>query len=105
VDEGIKVNRKETQAFHDKTIGGKERVTYSYEITLENTRKLMASVTVKDQLPISRDKAIEVDLIKTDPEVKADQDGIFTWVLDMEPKQKKKAVFTFSIIGNSYNVN
>jgi uncharacterized protein (TIGR02231 family) len=105
VDEGIKVNRKETQAFHDKTIGGKERVTYSYEITIENTRKLMASVTVKDQLPISRDKAIDVDLIKTDPEVKPDQDSILTWVLDMEPKQKKKAVFTFSIIGNSYNVN
>jgi uncharacterized protein (TIGR02231 family) len=105
VDEGIKVERKETQAFHDKTIGGKERVTYSYEITIENTRKLKASVTVKDQIPISRDKAIEVDLIKTDPEVKPDQDGILTWVLDMEPKQKKKAVFTFSIIGNSYNSN
>ena len=104
VDEGIKIDRKETQAFHDKTIGGKERVTYSYETTIENTRKLKASVTVKDQIPISRDKTIEVDLIKTDPEVNPDQDGILTWVIDMEPKQKKKAVFTFSIIGNAHDI-
>jgi hypothetical protein len=36
--------------------------------------------------------------------MKPDQDGILTWVLDMEPKQKKKAVFTFSIIGNAYEI-
>jgi uncharacterized protein (TIGR02231 family) len=105
IDEGIHVERKETQAFHDKTLVGKERVTYSYEVTIENTRNHKSSITLKDQIPISRDKAIEVDLIKTDPEVKPDQDGILTWVLNMEPKQKKKAVLTFSIIGNSYNVN
>ncbi len=105
MDEGIHVERKETQAFHDKTLVGKDRVTYSYEVTIENTRNHKSSITLKDQIPISRDKAIEVDLIKTDPEVKPDQEGILTWVLNMEPKQKKKAVLTFSIIGNSYNVN
>jgi len=104
VDEGIKVDRKETQALHDKTLGGKERTTYTYEITIENTRRLKSAVTIKDQIPLSRDKAIEVDLIKSDPEVEPDQDGILTWVLNMEPKQKKKAVFTFSIIGNVYDI-
>jgi uncharacterized protein (TIGR02231 family) len=104
IDEGIKVERKETQAFHDKTLVGKDRMTYSYEITIENTRKLKASITLKDQIPISREKSIDVELIKSNPEVKPDQDGILTWVLDMEPKQKKKAVFTFSIIGNAHDI-
>jgi uncharacterized protein (TIGR02231 family) len=105
MDEGIKVERKETRAFHDKTLVGKDRVTYSYEITIENTRKQKASITLKDQIPISRDKAIEVDLIKTEPEVKPDQDGILTWTLDLDPRQKKKASFTFSIVGDTYTLH
>ena len=104
VDEGIKIERKETRAFHDKTLGNRDRVTYSYEIAIENTRNQKANITVKDQIPISQDKAIDVDLIKTNPEVNPDQDGILSWVLDMEPKQKKKAVFTFSIIGNAHDI-
>jgi uncharacterized protein (TIGR02231 family) len=102
MDEGIKVERRETQAFHDNTLVGKDRMTYSYEITIENTRKLKASITLKDQIPISRDKTIAVDLIKSDPEVKPDQDGILTWTLDLDPRKKKKASFTFSIVGDAY---
>jgi uncharacterized protein (TIGR02231 family) len=103
VDEGMKIERKETQAFHDKTLGNKDRVTYSYEITIENTRNQKALVTIKDQIPLSQDKTINVDLIKTNPEVKPDQDGTLTWAFDLEPHQKNKAVFSFSIIGNHYS--
>ena len=103
VDEGIKIERKETQAFHDKTLGNKDRVTYSYEITVENTRNQKAIITIKDQIPLSQDKTINVDIIKTNPEVKPDRDGILTWAFDLEPHQKNKAVFSFSIIGNHYS--
>ncbi len=102
IDEGIKVERKETQAFHDKTLIGKDRMTYSYEITIENTRKQKASITLKDQIPISREKTIDVELIKSDPEVKPDLEGILTWNLDLAPRQKKKASFTFTIVGDAY---
>jgi len=103
VDEGMKIERKETQAFHDKTLGNKDRVTYSYEITIENTRNQKALVTIKDQIPLSQDKTIKVDLIKTNPEVNPDQDGTLNWAFDLEPHQKNKAAFSFSIIGNHYS--
>ncbi|HVN70850.1 MAG TPA: DUF4139 domain-containing protein [Desulfomonilia bacterium] len=103
VDEGVKVERKETQAFRDKTIGGRNRVTYTCEITLENTRSKNALLTVKDQVPVSQDKGIVVDLIKTAPEIQPDQDGILTWSLDLEPHKKAKAVFSYSITGNNIN--
>ncbi|MCU0576672.1 MAG: DUF4139 domain-containing protein [Desulfobacterota bacterium] len=99
VDEGILVKRKETRAFHEKTITGKDRTTYTYEITVENTRKRTASIIVKDQIPLSRDEEIEVKLTKTDPEVKPDQDGVLSWSIDLGPREKKLVSFSFSITG------
>jgi uncharacterized protein (TIGR02231 family) len=99
VDEGIKIERKEIQAFHETTLSGKDRVTYSYEITIENTRNKNARITIKDQVPVSRDEGIDVKLIKTSPEVKPDQDGILTWVIELSPRKKEKMGFSFSITG------
>ncbi|HWR68393.1 MAG TPA: DUF4139 domain-containing protein, partial [Desulfomonilia bacterium] len=99
VDEGILVKRKETRAFHEKTITGKDRTTYTYEITVENTRKRTASIIVKDQIPLSRDEEIEVKLTKTSPEVKPDQDGVLSWSIDLGPREKKLVSFSFSITG------
>jgi len=101
VDEGIRVTRKETQALRDKTLTGKDRIIYSYEITMENTRNQKASITVKDQIPLSRDTSVEVDLLNTSPTARPDRDGILSWTLDLEPHQKKTAAFTFSIVGET----
>jgi uncharacterized protein (TIGR02231 family) len=98
IDEGIKVERKELKVFHEKTLTGKDR-SYSYLISIENTRNIRTEVTVKDQLPVSRDEAITVDLIKTDPQVKPDQDGILIWSVDLGPRKKAKVEFSFSITG------
>ncbi len=99
VDEGIKIERKEVQAFHETTLSGKDRVTYSYEITIENTRNKNTRITIKDQVPVSRDEGIDVKLIKTSPEVKPDQDGILTWIIELSPRKKEKMEFSFSITG------
>ncbi len=99
VDEGIRVERKETKAFHEKTLTGRDRTTYAYEITLENTRSGTASITVKDQVPVSRDEDIEVKLIGTSPEAKPDPDGMLEWSLNLGPREKRTVTFSFSVTG------
>lgn len=99
IDEGIVIERKETQAFHEKTITGRDRTTYAYEITVENTRSKNASLILRDQIPVSRDEDIEVKLIGTSPEIRPDSDGFLTWELSLEPKQKRKVAFSYSITG------
>ncbi len=100
IDEGITVKRKETRAFHDKTLTGRDRMTYSYEIAVENSRKQKTSITIKDQIPISRDRDIEVELLKTSPAATPDQDGILSWTIELDPRQKKTVGFSFSVIGD-----
>ncbi len=99
VDEGVRVERKETKAFHEKTLTGRDRTTYAYEITLENTRSGTASITVKDQVPVSRDEDIEVNLIGASPEAKPDPDGMLEWTLNLGPREKRTVTFTFSVTG------
>jgi uncharacterized protein (TIGR02231 family) len=99
VDEGIRVERKETTAFHEKTLTGRDRTTYAYDITLENTRSGTASITVKDQVPVSRDEDIEVKLIGTSPEAKPDPDGMLEWSLNLGPREKRTVTFSFSVTG------
>jgi len=99
VDEGIRVERKETNAFHEKTLTGRDRTTYTYEITLENTRTGTASIIVKDQIPVSRDEDIEVKLFGTSPEAKPDPDGMLEWSLILGPREKRTVTFSFSVTG------
>jgi uncharacterized protein (TIGR02231 family) len=99
IDEGINVERKELKVFHEKTLTGKDRTTFAYAVELENTRTLPVTVTVRDQMPVSRDEAITVDLISASPQVEPDSDGILTWKTDLAPREKEKVEFSFTVIG------
>jgi uncharacterized protein (TIGR02231 family) len=99
IDEGIKVERKELKAFHEKTLTGKDKTTYAYAIEIENTRNVPARILVMDQIPVSMDESITVDLIKINPDVKPDGEGILTWGIDLGPMKKEKVEFSFFVTG------
>jgi len=97
-DNGIKVSRKLLKEFSSKKFIGSNRTeTKEYEITVMNTKKLPVSVTVQDQFPVSVTKEIEVK-DKTAPEAKiADDSGLITWTLNLQPGQEKKLNMGYSV--------
>jgi len=97
-DEGIKVERKD-KVFHERTLTGKDRTTYAYTMTVKNTRATPTKVTLKDQVPVSVDERVKVDLIETTPKAVPDKDGILTWELDLKPGAEARATFSFSVTG------
>jgi uncharacterized protein (TIGR02231 family) len=97
-DEGVKVERKD-KVFHERTLTGKDRTTYTYTMTVKNTRQTPVSITLKDQIPLSRDEAVRVDLIEASPKAVPDKEGIISWGLDIKPGAEAKAVLSFSITG------
>jgi uncharacterized protein (TIGR02231 family) len=97
-DEGIKVERKD-RVFHERTLTGRDRTTYTYTMTVKNTRQSPVRVTLKDQIPISRDEKVRVDLVEASPKAVPDKDGMINWVLDLKPGAEEKAVLSFSITG------
>ncbi|MBN2411512.1 mucoidy inhibitor MuiA family protein [candidate division KSB1 bacterium] len=91
VDDAINVERKLVNKFTESTglLGGKAKVTYEYEIIITNNKKSQEVVTVLDQLPISRNEKIKVQLLA--PEEKAVKPDLYNrlkWTLRLQPGAK-----------------
>lgn len=80
-----------------KTIGGSQRESYSWEISVRNTKAEGVKLVIEDQLPVSQNSQIEVtpgDLggAKYDAPT-----GKLTWLLTLQPNETKKLVYKYEV--------
>jgi len=108
VDEEIAVTHKLVKQVKSKAgslLTTTTKETYEYLITLTNNKKAPAEVVVWDQLPISSDKRIGVQLIE--PEVSTSVEGsapvkkndleYIEWYFVLKPGQLRNVPFKFSV--------
>src|SRR5690606_5469137 len=80
------VNEEGSTAF----IGNSRRRTYTYEISVRNTRKEAVDIEVKEQYPLSTEKDIEIKLDEiSDAQVNAER-GELTWKLHLNAGETKR---------------
>jgi uncharacterized protein (TIGR02231 family) len=99
VDDRIRVERELKRRDVDKTlIGGKRRVHFAYEITLENLLTREARVLLRDQLPVAGHEEIRVRLESAEPRPSAQSElNLLDWELILPPRQKRGVRFDFSV--------
>lgn len=97
-DERMRVERELTLREVDKTLlGDKRRIRYGYTLTLDNLRGAPQAVTVRDQLPVSRDEQIKVRLDSADPRPATHDDlNLLEWKLDARPG-RTQVKFEFTV--------
>ncbi|HEV7332919.1 MAG TPA: mucoidy inhibitor MuiA family protein [Flavisolibacter sp.] len=90
-DNSIRVSRKLLKEFSAKKfLGSNKTETKEYEITVMNTKKVPATILVRDQYPVSVNKEISVDDVSA-PEATLDKEtGLITWNFALQPGQEKK---------------
>jgi uncharacterized protein (TIGR02231 family) len=97
-DKSIIVKRVKTK---DKTgkivLGSTKKMNMGWEISVRNTKSELISITIQDQLPLSRLKDIEVELnnksgAKYDKEI-----GFLTWDLKIDSKKSVKKRFDYTV--------
>lgn len=90
-DNAVKVTRKLLRELNGKKFfGSKQSESREYEITLLNTKKTSTVIVVRDQVPVSINKEIDVDDVST-PEGKFEKEtGLVTWTVSLQPGQEKK---------------
>lgn len=97
-DESIFVKRtKLKDDTKDKFIGSKKIYTGSFEIELRNNGIADLDLVIEDQIPLTQNEDIEINLDKKDGGDLNKSTGVITWNLKMKGKDKKKINFTFSI--------
>ncbi|MCB9236039.1 MAG: mucoidy inhibitor MuiA family protein [Bacteroidia bacterium] len=105
VDENIKVRHKLLKKLGDEKglFSKTKRVNFAYLITLENQRKTAEEVIVRDQLPVSQNEKIKVELKQISPPENESKDkerlpqGALEWKIQIEPKGQARCEFAFTI--------
>ncbi len=80
-----------------KNVGSNIRESFGYRITLRNTKNEPISIVMEDQVPISQDSRIEVEL---EDAIGADfnrETGKLTWKLTLQPLENKEVLLKYSV--------
>lgn len=98
IDEGLKIQRDLVERQVDKKlIGSQCRTTYAYRLAIANLQDVATSLTLKEQLPVSRDEKIKVRLTQTNPKIQLGEMGLLEWKIDLPPQQKREIYYQFAI--------
>lgn len=80
-----------------KSSGGSNRQTFTYEIVVKNNKTTDINLLLKDQIPLSTIKEIEVKLDEDGAAMVNTETGVLTWKLDLKPGEVKKVRFSYSV--------
>ncbi|SDZ07591.1 conserved hypothetical protein [Amycolatopsis xylanica] len=99
VDDRVRVERKLVRRSASKaTLSGTKRREAEYRTTIANHSPREAKITVLDQVPVSRDDAIEVRDVRTAPEpVESTELGELTWQLTLAPGATGEVTLAFRV--------
>ena len=100
IDDAIRVERKIVSRFTESvgTFSTKTRTRYEFENIIENHKKYPVEVSLTDQVPVSADEKIVVELLepKSDAMV-PDADGMLRWKLKLAPGEKQVIMLKFTV--------
>lgn len=98
-DEQITIKRVQPQDFTErkKIFGSTIKETYTYEIAIKNNKSTPVTVDVLDQIPVSKQKEIVVELEETGGAKFNADFGKLEWQVVVPAGQTKKVRFTYSI--------
>ncbi|MBI1286821.1 MAG: mucoidy inhibitor MuiA family protein [Flavobacteriales bacterium] len=97
-DTKVLVNRTKLKEFSKKTVlGGKKIQERSYKLSLKNTRSEAIKAIVQDQIPVSSDKEVEVELLESGNAKLNKETGVLEWEVEIPAGQTWETTFTFSV--------
>ncbi len=99
-DEGISLKRKLNSRFTEDAgiVSKKTRITYDFTLTVQNNKRAAVTVSLLDQVPVSRNEKIVVAVSEpAEDEAKREADGTVKWTLDLRPGEKKELPLKFSV--------
>jgi hypothetical protein len=91
IDESIQAKKVLINKFQESKglLGGKKQITYEYEIQIKNNRKTEESIVVYDQVPITMNEEIIIELLEPKKEIKdLDNEQKLEWTVKLKPGDK-----------------
>jgi len=97
-DKRIVVKRDKLKDLTSRSvIGGSKKESYTWEISIRNTKTEAIRISVEDQVPVSQNTQIEVTVPDTGGAAYNKQTGKLTWNLDIKPSETRKLLYKFEV--------
>jgi uncharacterized protein (TIGR02231 family) len=97
-DKRVVVKKEKLTDFSSvKFIGNTKKQLFTYEITVRNNKKEKLQMLLKDQMPLSTNKDIEVEVLETAQASMNPDNGVLTWKVDLLPGETKKFRISYSV--------
>ncbi|MEG4005540.1 mucoidy inhibitor MuiA family protein [Microcoleus sp. Pol11C1] len=98
IDEGLKIERELVERQVDKKlIGQQRRTSYAYRLNVTNLHQVQVHLTLKEQLPVSRNEQIKVRSTLTNPKIVAGEMGVLEWIMSLPPQAKQELYYQFVV--------
>ena len=93
IDERLKIERELVERQVDKKLIGKQRrMSYAYRLNVTNLHQVQVHLTLKEQLPVSRNEQIKVRLTLTNPKIVAGEMGLLEWIMSLPAASKARVI-------------
>ena len=97
-DNDIRVERKELEdRTSRKVIGSERKQTMTYDITVKNTTAAPIHLVLRDQIPVSMDDQIKVQVLELSKGELDAPEGIVEWPMDLQPGASNTVKLSFEI--------
>lgn len=97
-DNSIQISRKRLKNFEkEKFLNDQKVLTYAYEIHVRNGKNSNIRLVVEDQIPISNNQQIKVELTDNGKAEVNEHTGMLTWDLKLKAKENKTIKYSFEI--------
>ena len=97
-DQSVNITREKIKDYTSKKfLGEKKKETFAYEIAIRNTKKVPVNITIEDQIPLSSNKEIEIEVEEISEASHNKVSGKLTWKLDLQGGETKKLKLVYSV--------
>ena len=97
-DESINIQRKEKLEFSEvKFLGSNKKETFAYEIIVKNKKSIPITIEILDQIPVSQNKDIVVELVESGTAVYTKDNGKLFWKLNLSAGQSVTEKMVYSV--------
>lgn len=97
-DKRIVVKREKLKDLTSKSfLGSSRKESYSWEISVRNTKTDAVKIIVEDQVPVSQNTQIEVTTVDLGGAKYNKDTGKLTWEVELKPNETRKLVYKFDV--------
>jgi len=97
-DNSILVKREKREDFTSRRVlGANKTETYSFLITIRNNKANPVKISVLDQVPVSSQSGINVQVTELSGGRHNQQTGEIKWALEIKPEETKQLILTWSV--------